>query len=149
MTPLAKFEKILRSSGPSSDALTREAYQRKLVYGEHNVRREIRRMARRRRFIYNAAVDPPDEATWAEARARRIEELGDDLLAAARQIDNLPVQAESILSKAEAQELKERLLFQEGAAFFSRFHPVQVPTGHLLGDEAGVHGCTDRRVVSV
>ena len=159
MTPLDEFENMWRSVGPVSDAMTREAYQARLVDGEHNVRRTIRRVAARRRFIYNAAVNPPDEATWAKARAHRVEEIKDELLeATARRIDNLPVpgflskaeaqelkerllsQARRIdnfpgpgfLSKAEAQELKERLLFQEGAAFVLDFIRCRFPPGTSL-----------------
>ena len=145
MTRLEEFENMWRSMGSSSAAPTRENIQRRLEHGEHNVRREIRQLAARRRFIYNATVNPPDEATWARARARRVEELRNDLLeAVARQFDDSPFEAESILSDSEATELKERLVFQEGAAFVLDLLRRTFPREHLLGNEAGVHGGTDR-----
>jgi len=114
---LDEFEAMMRSAG-SVVGPTREAHQFKLARGEHNVRRDLRQMAARRRFIYNAAIDPPDQATWNRALERRVEELGGEVLTLARQLGpRSPVDVEIILREAEADELEERQVFEDGVAF--------------------------------
>ena len=114
MTPLEEFEVLMRSAYRPNGTATRVAHQIKLEHGERFVRRTIGQMAARRRFIYDAAVDPPDQATWTRALDRRVDELRDELFGATAG-HSLP--AELVLGESRAAELKERLLFQDGAAF--------------------------------
>jgi len=113
---LDEFETLLHSTGPPSDVAIRNACRLKEEHGEHAARGVIRRIAKRRRFVCNAAVNPPDKAAWARARARRVEELKDELLGEVAGQDE-PIDAEFVLGESEEAELQERLLFQEGAAF--------------------------------
>ena len=112
MTPLEEFEGLVRAACRPNDAAARAAHKLKQEHGEDNARRDIRQMSARRRFVYNAAVDPPDQATWTRALDRRIDELRGTLFRAGH---SLP--AELVLDESRAAELQERLLFQDGAAF--------------------------------
>jgi len=114
MTPLEEFEGLVRAACRPNDAAARAAHKLKQEHGEDNAWRDIRQMSARRRFVYNAAVDPPDQATWTRALDRRVDELRDELLEATAG-HSLP--AELVLGESRAAELKERLLFQDGAAF--------------------------------
>jgi len=124
---------MVRSSGSSCDVLLPKVRQHKAERGEQNVRRELDQMARRRRFVYNAAVNPPDDATWARARARRIDELGGEPLATVKRLyaDNFPVRAEysTILGEAMARERGERLVFQQGVDHVLEYLRWKFPNG--------------------